>query len=131
MAEHNPKIRVIKPTDVIWEDAPRYAEETDPAGDEYTALESDDERFSTGLWQRDVQRRSFERQYHEIAFIIEGEVEITDDEGNLITAGPGNILIIPKGSQGFWKNLSPVKKFWAIYDEPSNTLNSYVGPGPF
>ncbi len=97
---------------------------------EFTATQSLDDKFSTGLWQRDVQRRHFERPYHEIAFIIEGEVEVTDDDGNVVTAGPGDILITPKGSKGYWKSLKPVKKFWAIYEE-STELNAYLGSGAF
>ena len=78
---------------------------------------SDDDKFSFGLWKRDVQRRHFERPYHEVAYIIEGEVEVTDDDGEVHVAGPGDILITPKGSTGFWKNLTPVKKVWGIYEE--------------
>ena len=102
-----------------------------PGGQGSTAHESGDERFSAGVWKRDVQRRYFERPYHEVAFIIEGEVEITDDDGNLFKAGPGDILITPKGSKGYWKNEGVVKKFWAIYDEPEAALDPYLGPGPF
>jgi uncharacterized cupin superfamily protein len=131
MAERDTRIRVVKAAEVAWEEALRYPEETEPAGREATALESGDERFSAGFWERDVQRRYFERTYHEVAYIIEGEVEITDDEGNLIKAGPGDILVTPKGSKGYWKNDRPVKKFWTIYDEPDEELDPYVGPGPF
>jgi len=130
MSDHATRIRVIKPQDITWEAAMRYPEETDPAGQEFTATQSMDDKFSTGLWQRDVQRRHFERPHHEIAFIIEGEVEVTDDDGNVVTAGPGDILITPKGSKGYWKSLKPVKKFWAIYEEATE-LNSYLGPGAF
>jgi len=130
MSDHATRIRVIKPQDITWEEAMRYPEETDPAGKEFTATQSMDDKFSTGLWQRDVQRRHFERQYHEIAFIIEGEVEVTDDDGNVVTAGPGDILITPKGSKGYWKSLKPVKKFWAIYEE-STELSAYLGSGAF
>jgi uncharacterized cupin superfamily protein len=125
------RIRVVKPQDVVWEEAATYPEETDPPGSECTVAESTDERFSCGLWQRDVQRRYFERPYHEIAFIIEGQVEVTDDDGNLVVAGPGDVLITPKGSKGYWKSLGPVKKFWAIYDDPGNELNAYLGAGGF
>ena len=76
-----------------------------------------DDKFSFGLWKRDVQRRHFERAYHEVAYIIEGEVEVTDDDGEVHVAGPGDILITPKGSKGYWKNLTPVKKVWGIYEE--------------
>ena len=99
MSDHATKIRVIKPQDITWEEAMRYPEETDPAGKEFTATQSMDDKFSTGLWQCDVQRRHFERPYHEIAFIIEGEVEITDDDGNVVTAGPGDILITPTAAR--------------------------------
>ena len=67
----------------------------------------------------------------EIAYIIEGQVEVTDDDGNRVVAGPGDILITPKGSKGYWKNLSPVKKVWGIYEEAGADLDAYIGPGAF
>ena len=125
------KIRVIKTEDVIWEEAMRSSDEIEAPGHEFTAAHSVDERFSFGLWRRDGQSRHFERPYHEIAYIIEGEVEITDDDGELLIAGPGDILITPQGSKGYWKNLSPVKKVWGIYEEIGADLDPYIGPGAF
>ena len=114
-AEQDTAIRVVKPGDVTWSEAARGAEEPEPPGSEFTAFEAG--QFSTGFWQRDDQRRFFERPYHEIAIIIEGEVEVSCDDGRVVKAGPGDILITPKGSRGYWRNLSPVKKFWAIFEE--------------
>ena len=125
------KISVIKPEDMDWEEAKRGPEETDPPGQEFTAAMSVDDKFSFGLWRRDAQSRHFERPYHEIAYIIEGQVEITDDDGEVLVAGPGDILITPQGSKGFWKNLSPVKKVWGIYEEVGADLDPYIGPGAF
>ena len=125
------RIRVIKPEDITWDEAMRYAEETDPPGQEFTAARSADDKFSFGLWQRDVQRRHFERGYHEIAYIVEGQVEVTDDDGEVHVAGPGDILVTPKGSKGYWKNLTPVKKVWGIYEETAAGLEAYLGPGGF
>ena len=125
------KIRVIKANEVPWEESMAGPEETDPPGKEYTAAMSVDDKFSFGVWKRDVQRRHFERPYHEVAYIIEGEVEITDEDGEIIVAGPGDILITPRGSKGYWKNLSPVKKVWGIYEEEAAGLNAYIGPGGF
>jgi uncharacterized cupin superfamily protein len=129
--ERSKRIRVIRPADVRWDEAMVGPEEKDPPGQECVAAQSGDERFSCGLWQREVQRRYFERPYHEIAYILEGQVEVTDDDGNVVTAGPGDILITPKGSKGFWRNLGPVKKFWTIYDDPAADLEAYLGPGEF
>ena len=125
------KIRVIKPEDVEWRAAKRSPEESDPPGKEFTAATSLDDKFGFGLWERAVQRRHFERSYHEIAFILEGEVEITEEDGEVLVAGPGDIVITPLGSKGFWKNLTPVKKVWATYEEAGADLNPYLGPGGF
>ena len=125
------KIRVIKPEDVIWEEATHKPDEAEAPGEEFTAARSVDDKFSFGLWQRDAQSRHFERQYHEVAYIIEGQVEITEEDGEVLIAGPGDILITPKGSKGFWKNLSPVKKVCGIYEEAWADMESYIGPGRF
>jgi len=116
---------------VQWEEAMAGADEIDPPGQEFTAATSDDDKFSFGLWRRETQNRRFERPYHEIAFILEGEVEITDDDGSVHVAGAGDIVVTPQGSIGYWKNLTPVKKVWAIYEETRAELNPYIGPGPF
>jgi len=125
------KIRVIKPEDVVWEEAFHSSHELEEPGKEFTAAQSVDEKFSFGLWQRDEQSRHFERPHHEVAYIIEGEVEVTDDDGEVIIAGPGDILVTPQGSRGYWKNLSPVKKVWGIYEEVGADLDPYIGPGAF
>jgi uncharacterized cupin superfamily protein len=108
-------VTVVKAGEAVWTRAWSAPEEQEAPGSESTAFEAGP--FSTGLWQRDDQKRHFERPYHEVAFIIEGEVEITGDDGSVVKAGPGDILITPKGSKGYWRNLTPVKKFWAIFED--------------
>ena len=108
-------IKVVTPADVTWSEASRGPEEKEPPGEQFTAFEAGP--FSTGFWQRDEQARPIVRPYHEIAYIISGEVEVTTEDGTVIHAGPGDILITPKGCTGYWKNLSPVRKFWAIFEE--------------
>jgi uncharacterized cupin superfamily protein len=110
-------IRVIKPDDVVWSEAARNPEETDPPGGEFTAAGSPDGKFNVGYWHRDVQRRHFVRPYHEVALILEGEVEIELDDGTVLRAGPGDILDTPKGSSGYWRSLAPVRKLWSIYED--------------
>ena len=112
--EPSTSISVVKPSDVTWSEAYHGPDEKEPPGAEFTAFEAGP--FSTGFWKRNEQARPFERPYHEIAYIIEGEVEVTLEDGGVVRAGPGDIMITPKGSKGYWKNLSPVRKFWAILD---------------
>ena len=129
--ERAARVRVVSPDQYDWEEAMTHTDETDPPGQEATVMSSVDDKFSFGVWRRDVQRRHFERPYHEVALILEGEVEITEEDGEVHVAKAGDILVTPKGSKGFWKNLTPVKKVWAIYEEPGADLDAYIGPGAF
>jgi uncharacterized cupin superfamily protein len=117
MSDQYSQIRVIGPDDVIWSEAARNPEETDPPGVECTVAASPDGKLSVGYWQRDLQRRHFVRPYHEVALILEGEVEIELEDGTVMRAGPGDVLDTPKGSSGFWRSLSPVRKLWMIYED--------------
>ncbi len=125
------RIRVIKAEDVTWEEVMVPAGDVQPPGQEFTAANSEDDRFSFGLWRREAQSGRFERPYHEVAFILEGEVAITVPDGDVYVAGPGDIIVTPQGSTGHWRNLTPVKKVYAIYEETKAELNPYIGPGPF
>jgi uncharacterized cupin superfamily protein len=58
-----------------------------------------------------------EPPYHEIAVLIEGDVEITDADGSVHRAGPGDVIVTPNGTKATWRSLSPVRKFWAVYKE--------------
>jgi uncharacterized cupin superfamily protein len=111
-----PPIQVFKAGDEVWSESWRGSDEAEGPGREYTVAASPDEKFSTGWWERDEQSRPFTRPYHEVAIILAGEVELTLDDGSVLRAGPGDVIDTPKGCSGYWKNLSPVRKFWAIYE---------------
>ena len=114
----DPTVRVITPTDELaWQIIPTDEGDPKPPGEEVVVFRSADRRFSFGLWRRAPETGSMEPPYHEIAVIIEGDVEITEPDGTVHRAGPGDVLITPKGSKAMWRALSPVKKFWAIYKE--------------
>ena len=108
-------VRLIKASDQQWVEDPPPEGDTAPPGEEFVAFRSADAQFSTGMWRRVPEEGPMEPPFHEIAYIIEGEVEVTDEDGTVYRAGPGDILITPNGTKAVWKSLSPVKKFWAIY----------------
>src|SRR4051794_6182146 len=108
-------VRVIRSDDAAWEEVPRPDGDTAPPGEEFVAFRSADGAFSAGMGRRVPEGGPREPPYHEIAFIVEGEVEVTDEDGNTHRAGPGDILITPNGTKAVWRALTPVKKFWAVY----------------
>ena len=112
-------IRVVRAGEhegLAWQEVPRPAGDTAPPGEEVATFRSADGRFVTGLWRRAPEEGRMELDgYHEIALILEGEVQVTDDDGTVHLVGPGDMLITPRGTRATWKSLSPVKKVWAIY----------------
>jgi uncharacterized cupin superfamily protein len=88
-----------------------------PPGQEWYAWRHPDARFSTGVWRREPETGSFDREYHEVACMIEGDVEIETDDGRVLRAGTGDVIVTPEGSSGLWRALTPVRKFWAVHHE--------------
>jgi uncharacterized cupin superfamily protein len=116
---YDPSVRVVRPEgEHDWEVIPTAPEDPTPPGEEVVSFRSGDGRFSFGLWRRDPETGPMEPPYHEIAIIIEGEVEVREEDGTTHRVGPGDVLITPKGSRATWRALSPVKKLWAVYKEP-------------
>jgi uncharacterized cupin superfamily protein len=89
----------------------------DPPGQEWYAWRNADAKFSTGVWRREPEAGTFDREYHEVACLIEGNVEIETEDGQVLRAGAGDVLVTPEGSYGLWRAQTPVKKFWAVHHE--------------
>lgn len=117
----NAGIRVIRAADhdgLAWQPIPTGAGDPNPPGEEVVSFRAGDGRFSFGLWRRAPETGPMEPPHHEIAVIVEGEVEVQEEDGAVHRAGPGDVLITPRGSKATWKALTRVKKFWAVYREP-------------
>jgi uncharacterized cupin superfamily protein len=112
-------VRVVKAADhpsLAWGEVPRPEGDEAPPGEEVAAFRSADNQFVTGFWRRVPEEgRMRLDDYHEVALILEGEVEVIEDDGTVHRIGPGDLLITPRGTQATWRSLSPVKKLWAIY----------------
>lgn len=88
-----------------------------PPGQEWYAWRNPDAKFSTGVWRREPETGGFDREYHEVACLIEGDVEIETADGRVLRAGAGDVLVTPQGSSGAWRARTPVTKFWAVHHE--------------
>jgi uncharacterized cupin superfamily protein len=87
-------------------------------GREHEAFTSPDGAFTTGFWEREPDTWSFERPYHEVALILEGEADIEEPDGTIHTVRAGDVLITPKGSKGTWRIRETIVKFYAIAQQP-------------
>jgi uncharacterized cupin superfamily protein len=111
-------MRVIGANDPVeWITLENEPGDEEPPGQEWYAWRNPDARFSTGVWRRAPETGMFDRAYHEIACVIEGDVEIETQDGQVLRIGAGDVLVTPEGSKGVWRALSPVEKFWAVHHE--------------
>jgi uncharacterized cupin superfamily protein len=119
MGEHHEmRVRVIKAdAELDWREIPVPPDDPSPPGEEVVLFRAQDERFSVGLWRRAPEEGPMEPPYHEMAIVLEGEVELTLEDGTVLRAGPGDVIVAPQGSRATWRSLSPVRKFWAVYRE--------------
>jgi hypothetical protein len=51
----------------------------------------------------------------EFMYMVQGQLEITDSNGVKNLYGPGDAFVMPKGFNGTWRQLSPIKKITATY----------------
>jgi uncharacterized cupin superfamily protein len=111
-------MRVIGATEPVkWITLENEPGDQNPPGQEWYAWRNPDARFSTGVWRREPETGTFDRDYHEVACMIEGDVEIEADDGRVLRAGAGDVIVTPEGSSGLWRALTPVRKFWAVHHE--------------
>ena len=111
-------MRVIGPNEPVeWITLENAPGDENPPGQEWYAWRNPDAKFSTGVWRREPETGTFDREYHEVACLIEGDVEIETVDGRVLRAGVGDVLVTPQGSHGLWRGLTPVKKFWAVHHE--------------
>jgi len=110
------EIRVVhEGNPVDWVVLETADDDPNPPGEEWYAHRNADGRFSAGVWRRVAETGPMELGYDELALMIEGEVDVRSDDGRGVSAGPGDVLITPKGFTGTWDAKTAVRKFWAVH----------------
>jgi hypothetical protein len=108
--------RVIREGDPVeWVRLEAAPGDPNPPGEEWYAFRNADGRFSTGVWRRVPETGPMEMGYTEVALVIEGEVDVELPRGEVLSVGPGDVLVSPEGSRATWRARSPVRKFWVVH----------------
>ena len=98
-------------------DMPLEAEqikEGNPVSRGMIAMQSEDKKMSTGFWE--CSKGTFEWIYtwDESVYILEGEVEVSEEGGKSYSLKPGDITHFPKGIKTLWCVIQPVKKMFVV-----------------
>ncbi len=107
-------MRVARP----WRELPsiqlpahEILEGTPDARAEFTAHSADD-GVSAGFWSCDVGRYEFVFDYDEFIYLIEGEVEISDQAGTSLVLRAGSTAHFPQGTTSIWRVTARMTKYF-------------------
>ncbi len=65
---------------------------------------------SWGIWTKEVSVFPWEYDEKETCYILEGNAEVTDKQGNKVAFGPGDWVEFEQGLTCTWKITKPIKK---------------------
>lgn len=109
------EVRVVKAdAPFAWDEVPRPEGDENPPGYETVLFRSSDRSFSCGFWKRAPESGILAPPFDEIMCILDGDVDVTKEDGTTLRIGPGDILAAPNGSSARWHSLTSVFKFWAV-----------------
>jgi uncharacterized cupin superfamily protein len=106
---------VMRDDPLTWDEDPRPEGDDNPPGFETVLFRSGNGDFSCGFWRRVPESGILAPPFDEIMCFLDGEVEVTREDGTTLRVGPGDILCAPNGSSARWHSLTPVFKFWAVH----------------
>lgn len=68
----------------------------------------------SGIWQAGPHLERVDCDYDEMCHLLEGQVRLTDSDGNARIFGPGDSFVVARGFKGTWENLTHVRKVFFI-----------------
>jgi len=100
---------------LVWDVIPTEPGDPNDPGEETVLFRSIDGRASVGLWRRVPETGPMDfSAYHEVASLLDGEVDVAVEGGEVLSVGPGDVLVTPRGSRAEWRARSAVTKLWAV-----------------
>jgi len=86
--------------------------EGDPQGRGATIHEAAQDGRFVGVYVFACQpaRTSYVLEHNEILHVLEGEVEISLDDGSTVHLGPGDVAFLPKGHTSHWWFKTPFRE---------------------
>ena len=109
-----PPFSDLEATDYISDDMVQQGDPQEMGKSVYT---SECGKFDVGVWQCDnnVHQMS-DCPYDEFVYLIEGELEITHEDGRSTTYQAGESFVMPKGTNCVWNVRKPIKKIYVVLE---------------
>jgi uncharacterized cupin superfamily protein len=70
--------------------------------------------FDWPIWTKEVSRFDWHYDDHETCYLLEGQVEVTTEDGRKVQFGAGDMIFFPAGLSCTWDISVPVKKHFQM-----------------
>jgi len=108
------RIREANAEKVTTDDLPTRTE-GNPVHDAWPVFKGANEKVRSGIWQSSAGAWVTEISgYTEFCYIIEGEAQVTDQDGRVNHIKTGDAFVMPDGFTGRWEVAQFVKKYFVI-----------------
>lgn len=102
----------LQPTDYI---SPETVQSGDPKERGRSIYADQTGQLDAGVWECEPNRHVIEgAPYDEFVYLLQGRIDITDDEGNTDTFGAGDSFVMPRGCTCTWDVKEPVRKLYVV-----------------
>ena len=72
-------------------------------------------QLDAGYWECEPNRHVYRASpYDEFVYLLEGVVDVIDDEGSVETFKAGDSFVMPRGCQCTWDVKEPVRKLYVV-----------------
>lgn len=78
-------------------------------------LWTDEAGSETGIWECTPGPSRWKLETNELVHVLVGKMTVTADGADPLRAGPGDVLMFPKGWEGTWDIHETLRKVYAIF----------------
>jgi uncharacterized cupin superfamily protein len=102
----------LEPTDYI---APEMLRAGDPQERGRSFYADQTGQLDAGVWQCEPNKHVLEPSpYDEFVYLLEGHIDVIDEEGNVETYKAGDSFMMPRGCKCTWDVKAPVRKLYVV-----------------
>ena len=72
-------------------------------------------QLDAGVWECEPNKHDIAAApYDEFVYLLEGRIDVIDDEGGVESFGPGDSFVMPRGCKCTWDVKAPVRKLYVV-----------------
>lgn len=102
----------LEPTDYI---PPETLQSGDPQERGLSFYADQTGQFDSGVWECEPNKHVIESApYDEFVYLLQGRIDVIDDEGNAETYNAGDSFVMPRGCKCTWDVKEPVRKLYVV-----------------